>query len=521
VSYDRSLPWCAYVRVVVHFACLVGAVCSAAGAWSAEIAVSDAVPLTAGFAESDITPSLGMEAPGGYGKSYHSTVHDACKIRAAVFGDGARRVAIVGVDAIGVHGEMVRDAREQIQQRCGILPQCVLVAASHSHSSGPLCGVFPGSYDHAPELVRKLAYDQSTCTNKEYYDDVLKKLVDAVVQADARRAAARCGAGKGIEDKVAFNRRFRMRSGLTYTHPGQGNPDIVESAGPTDPEVGVIGAWNEQRQLVGCVVNFACHATTSPGGISANYVYYLEQAIRGSFGPEVVVVFLPGMSGDVTQVDNLSPTQHPGAEDWARLVGGRVGAEAVKVLLTIVPGDLGPVHADQTELDIARRAPTPERLKSALELVQQDVAKVGHTDWTFAKEIVMLDALLQAKPRVNVEVQAVQVGPVVMFGLPAEVFCQYGLDLKAASKFPLTFPVSFANDCVGYIPTVEAFGDHGGGYETRLTSYTNLDISAGQQMVDAAIRLAGTMVPGKVPTRSPHAPFGGPWEYGNVAPQIH
>jgi hypothetical protein len=40
-------------------------------------------------------------------------------------------------------------------------------------------------------------------------------------------------------------------------------------------------------------------------------------------------------------------------------------------------------------------------------------------------------------------------------------------------------------------------------------------------MVDAAIRLAGTMVPGKVPTRPPHAPFGGPWEYGNVPPQIH
>ncbi|MCU0962724.1 MAG: hypothetical protein MUF48_21720 [Pirellulaceae bacterium] len=478
-------------------------------------------PLTAGFAEADITPDVGMEAPGGYGKSYHQVVHDPCKVRAAVLSDGTRRVAVVGVDALGVHGEFVRAAREQIQQRCGLEPASIMIAASHSHSSGPLYGVLPGSYDHAAEFVQKLAYEHSTCTNREYYERVLGQLVEAVCQADAARVAVRCGAGQGVEDQVAFNRRFRMRNGLTFTHPGQGNPEILEPAGPTDPEVGVVGAWNEQGKLIGCVVNFACHATTSPGGISANYVYYLEQVIRGMYGPDVVVVFVPGTSGDVTQVDNLSPYSHPAPEDWARLVGGRVGAEAVKVLLSMTPGDLGPVHGASRVLDIARRSPSPERLQQAWELVRQDVATVGHTDWTFAKEVVLLDALLQRQPRVSAEVQAIQIGPVVLCGLPGEVFCQFGLDLKHASKFPLTFPVSFANDCLGYIPTEEAFGEQGGGYETRISSYTNLDITAGRQMVDAALELSRQLQPGIIPTRAPHAPFGGPWTYGNVPPQIH
>ncbi len=396
-----------------------------------------------------------------------------------------------------------------------------MIAASHSHSSGPLHGVMPGSYDHASEFVQKLAYEHSTCTNLDYYNTVLHKVVEAVCQADAGSSPMQCGAGKGIEDKVAFNRRFLMKNGLTYTHPGQGNPDIIKPAGPVDPEVGVIGAWNSDGKLAGCIVNFACHATTSPGGISANYIYYLEKVIRGMFGEQVIVVFVPGTSGDVTQVDNLSPYQHPQPEQWAQLVGGRVGAEAVKVLLSMTPGAMGPVASADTSFEVERRAPSPERLQQARELVQQDVSKVGATDWTFAKETVLLDALLQVKPKVTVEVQAIQIGPVVLLGLPAEVFCQFGLDMKAGSPFPLTFPVSFANNCVGYIPTEEAFGEHGGGYETRLTSYTNLDITTGQRMVDAALGLAKQMTPGTIVTRPPHAPFGAPWSYGNVAPQVH
>src|SRR5258708_7418725 len=76
--------------------------------------------LKAGFAERDITPEVGMEVPGGYGKSFSKKIHDPCKVRAVVFDDGKKRVALVGLDALFVPRSLVLEARAQIEKRCGL-----------------------------------------------------------------------------------------------------------------------------------------------------------------------------------------------------------------------------------------------------------------------------------------------------------------------------------------------------------------------------------------------------------------
>src|SRR5690606_10054528 len=98
----------------------------------------------------------------GYGKSYHRTLHDPCKVRAAVFDDGKNRVALVGIDALFIHRQTTESVRRKIEEQTGIPGRAIMLAASHSHSSGPMSGVMPGAFDHASELVQKLAYENST-----------------------------------------------------------------------------------------------------------------------------------------------------------------------------------------------------------------------------------------------------------------------------------------------------------------------------------------------------------------------
>jgi len=481
-------------------------------------AIASAANIEAGFAERDITPEIGMEQPGNYMKQFHRRFHDACKVRAAVFDDGGNRVALVGIDSLMIPRPVVLAARRQIQDRCGLAPDAVMIGASHSHSSGPLGFFLPGQFDGAPDSVKTLAYEKSPMADAGYVQKVTKQIVEAVCAASDSCAEVKCSFGSGVEDKAAYNRRIRMKSGVTFTHPGKGNPDSVDYAGPIDPQVGVIGAWSSPSNLLGCIVNYACHATTPAAGISANWIYDMERTIRGVFGSNAIVVFMQGDCGDITQVNNLDAHAEPAGERGSQAVGGRVGAEAVKVLFTAEPGSNAVVTAKTKVWTIARRKPSTERLEAARQLVAMDEKKAGR-DWIWAKETVLLDALIQKEPKVEVEAQAIQIGPAVFVSNPAEMFVEDGLELKKRSSFPLTFPVELANGCVGYVPTQEAFGSKGGGYETRLTCYSNLEITAGQQFVDAGVELVGTMQPGKIPERPLAPPFKEPWAYGNVPGQ--
>jgi hypothetical protein len=181
--------------------------------------------MKAGFHTTDITPALGMEAPGGYLKAYVQRIHDPLKVRAAVFEQDHVTLAFVGIDTCLIQSPKVVSAiRRGVEERSGIPTDHIMLAASHTHSGGPLMGRLPEEYAGAPALVKRLIEEHSIALDPVYAGWVIGQTVTAVCEAHRKRQEAVLSVGSGYEDQVAFNRRFRMRNGRVYTHPGKGNP---------------------------------------------------------------------------------------------------------------------------------------------------------------------------------------------------------------------------------------------------------------------------------------------------------
>lgn len=477
--------------------------------------------MKAGFYETDITPSIGMERPASYYKIYHKSIHDPLKVRASVLDDGNERIAIIGVDTALIQGEIVRKARIAVKEKCGIAEKNILIAASHTHAGGPLWGFCEDELKDAPELIRQLALKESISLNVDYEKHVVSQIMTAVCMADKHKREAAISIGSGTEGEAVFNRRFKLKNGRCATHPGKGNPEIVEPAGPIDPEVGVIAAWDKNDKLIGCIVNYACHATCYGDGVSADWIYHMEKTIRGVMGKHANVVFLNGPCGDVTQVDNQSLRPLTG-EKYSELVGTRVGAEVLKVLVSSEKGEDFKLAVSSEELSLKIRKPSAESITKCRKICEQMLAEPKKTkEFHFAKERLILDYVLSKSDSKDIEIQAMQIGPAVLLANPAEYFCQYGLDIKRQSQFPFTFVIELANGSCGYVPTEDAFDiEHGGGYETVLTAHSNLEVAAGRKIMEKSLELAGKLVPGDMPKGEQVKPSSKVWDFGALGPEL-
>lgn len=367
-------------------------------------------------------------------------------------------------------------------------PQHVLIAATHTHTGPAISDLLGCPRDAA------------------YAAWVPLKISDAVELALDGLQPAAVAPAVGREERVSFNRRYWMRDGTVRMNPGCQNPDIVRPAGPIDPELGMIGVTKPDGTPLGVVLSFALHymGADSSDGFSADYFGHVSRLLQQVYGANFVTIFFNGASGDINRID----TRRPPVRDWgrqSRKVATVLGGQVVRHMSLICPQEDVPLGGLSKRVRFHRQAITLDDVNMAHAILRaprgapfpENKCEPGPFSWLVGHllpldlgHLYAMETLhLAAMPEIlETEVQVLRIGDTGVVGLPGEIFCSLGLDLKARSPLPLTLIAELANDYIGYVPTTDAI-EKEGGYETWAARSALPTAGVGELLVDTAIEL--------------------------------
>ena len=376
---------------------------------------------------------------------------------------------MVVCDIIGTYKEYMDIAKARAAELTGIPHENIFISCTHTHYGPTTLGLA-----HLP-------------MEEEYTAWAMDKAADAVKLAYNRLQPARVGHASGSCPEETHNRRWHMRDGTVKMNPGYLNPEMVRPAGPTDPEVATAVIISEDCRPIAALCNYSLHYVGSPAAttLSANYFGAFGRALQRMAGAEFVAIMANGCCGDINNGDWTRPAPPmPDPQYQVERVGSLVAARAYGAWQQIRDYDPAPMLGAQTKMvDFKRRESTPEELAEAKKLYESK-NDPSDVDWIYALEAVKVAEEPVTRP---VPVMAVRVGDLGIVGLPGEMFCDYGLQIKARSPFARTMTVELANDFLGYCPTDVALLE--GSYETWLCRWAKAAPGTERQMVDAGAEL--------------------------------
>ncbi|HUG93143.1 MAG TPA: hypothetical protein VML55_20040 [Planctomycetaceae bacterium] len=433
--------------------------------------------LRIGAAAIKITPPAGTPMAGYYHSRAADGVHDDLFAKALVLELGGTKAALVALDLISTTRPIVEEARRLVEQTTGIPGGHVMISATHSHT-GPILN---------PRGLRESVLGGGTDLARRYGEDLPGRIAEAVRQADAALAPARAAAGRGHEDAIAFNRRFHMRDGSVGWNPGVLNPNIVQPAGPIDPDVHVVYFEAADKRPLATYVNHAVHLDMVGGAeVSADMPYTVSRLLAGFKGPEMVTLYTTGCSGDVNHI-NVQWGQPQKGHVTAARTGTILAAEVLRTWPRLEAVEAGRLSVASETVPLPLAPIEPGGVEKARAVVER-LSGPAASRPKFLEQVEafkVLDVVAREGRPLEVEVQVVALeDDIAWVSLPGEIFVELGLAIKRDSPFAHTIIAELANGSIGYVPTRRAYGE--GNYEVVSARCAE---GSGEMLVEAAVRL--------------------------------
>lgn len=375
------------------------------------------------------------------------------------------------------------------------------MSSTHTHSS-----VWAGPEINPPEPSLSIRGHSATESKwlkplDDYQRFVAHRIADGAMVAINNLEPARISWGVGSVPQHVFNRRWKLKSPIlnpfgkmeqVQMNPGIGNPNLLEPAGPTDPEVSFLSVQSKEGRPIAVFANYSLHYVggVPKGDISADYFAVFANRLQKLLNADhldrpFVGIMSNGTEGDVNNINFGGTVKKYLPYEKMQIVANDVAQEVFRVYQGLQYKDWVPLGAAQMELTLNVRKPDHVQLAWAEKIVHKD--KTGKSKNRM--ETVFAERTIQMKEwpdKIDAILQTFRIGEVGIATVPFEPFAEIGLEIKARSPFKPTFTISLANGGYGYLPTPEQHKL--GGYETWL-SVNKVETNASVKIVTEILKL--------------------------------
>jgi neutral ceramidase len=397
----------------------------------------------AGVAQVDTTPGAPVWMSGYASRSSPSqgVAHPLAAKALALADRQGNRIVLISCDIIGFNRAFTGRVTDRVKAKYGLPRENIVLLASHCHSG-------PTLIDSLDRLSAGGVVRDKAQNNLDYTRDLENKLVDLVGVALGKMEPVTLSYGIG-RAHFALNRREKTDKGIRLGK----NP-----AGPTDESVPILRVQAASGKPLAIVFGYACHNTTHRPDmmcIDPDYAGHAQDRIEEEY-PGATALFVTGCAGDADP--------HPyGTLDLAKQHGRELG-EAVKFALdrpAMMTPLSGSLRAAFTETTIHFGGPTDRASYEKL-LNDPNTGRKRHAQR-------MIEAIDQKKPirtAYPYAAQAFALGDqLTLLTLSGEVVVDYAIRLQKelGAEGRSLWVAAYANDVVGYIPSVRVLNE--GGYE--------------------------------------------------------
>jgi hypothetical protein len=387
----------------------------------------DAAGWRAGVATVDITPktSLWMAGFAARTQPAQGTAQPLHAQALAIEDARGRRLVVVTLDLLGVTGAMAARIGTAVRARYQVPRERLLLASSHTHSGPVVDTQLLVAYDVTPRQIADI----------EAYTAWLEgQIVDVVGAALKALAPATLHAG---ETTTGFGANRRVQ----YTPEG-----------PVDHRVPLlrVDVGGTPRAIL---FSYACHNTTLQASNvewHGDYAGVAQAAVEAA-QPGVTALFMTGCGADI------NPKPRGTVADVEQ--HGRALAKAVTGAMGSLPPITGDTRAALEFVELPfEKALSPDEWKQRFGLADPYVARHAQLMDTMRAR----DGKLPASQPIPLQVWRFG-RAITLVALGGEVVVDYALRLRREHPDDHVWPVGYANDVFGYVPSRRVLQE--GGYE--------------------------------------------------------